>query len=258
MGAPITLITGASSGIGAALARVFAANGHRLVLTARRTSELAALANEIGAAGGSQPCVLALDLARDDAGETIDRYLTESGLEAAFVVNNAGFGLLGPAATLDRGSQLAMIDVNVRALTELSLRFLPSLERHQGGILNVASVAAFMPRARMAVYHATKAYILSFSEALHYEVKPKGIRVTVLCPGPVPTEFIQRAGMKATHYPRVLYRSAPRVANDGYAGLMRGDRLIVPGFPNKVLAMLPRLLPRGLVLTAFRAAAPSP
>jgi short-subunit dehydrogenase len=176
--------------------------------------------------------------------------LRAAGLEPQYVVNNAGFGLLGPAASLDRAEQLAMIDLNVRVLTDLSLRFVESLKQQRGGILNVASVAAFMPGPGMALYFATKAYVLSFGEALHHELKPLGVRVTTLCPGPVETEFQARAGMTERQFPRMLFRSAERVAQEGYDGLMRGRRVVVPGTDNKVAALLPRLVPRRLLLSA--------
>jgi hypothetical protein len=252
---PVTLITGASAGIGAALARVFAEKGHEVALLARRGLQLAALADAIAAAGHKHPHILAIDLARTDAPTRIDNELHERGLEPEIVVNNAGFGLLGLAAELDRSEQLAMIDLNVRVLTELSLRWIDSLERHRGGILNVASIASFLPGPGMAVYHASKAYVLSFSEALHRELAPKGVRVTVLCPGPVETEFQARAGVPEGYFPRMLARSAEWVAREGYDGFMRGRRLVVPGFENKVLTFLPRLLPRALVLRMVRAGA---
>ncbi len=179
---PVTLISGASAGIGAELARVFAAHGHELVLVARRADRLAALAEEIAVSGRPRPAVLTADLERRDAVAGIIAELKSLGLEPANVVNNAGFGLIGPASALDRDQQLAMIDLNVRALTELSLAFVDSLERHRGGILNVASLAAFLPGPGMAVYYASKAYVLSFSEALHQELAGRGVRVTALCP----------------------------------------------------------------------------
>jgi short-subunit dehydrogenase len=178
--------------------------------------------------------------------------LAARNLEPAFLVNNAGYGLLGQAAKLDRAEQLAMIDVNARALTDLSLAFVPSLERHRGGILNVASVASFLPGPGMALYHATKAYVLSFSEALHVELAPRGIRVTALCPGPVPTEFQARAGMRGDAYPALLTESAESVAAEGYRGLKNDRSVVVPGFANKVVTVLVRLLPRGLVLAALQ------
>jgi short-subunit dehydrogenase len=249
---PVTLITGASAGIGAALAHEFAAHGHELVLVARREQRLAELADAIAAKGHQRPGILPLDLAQPDVAERIGRELTARGLEPEIVVNNAGFGLVGEAASLDRAEQLAMIDVNARALTDLSLAFVASLERHRGGILNVASVASFLPGPGMALYHATKAYVLSFSEALHVELAPRGIRVTALCPGPVPTEFQARAGMRGDAYPALLTESAESVAAEGYRGLKNDRSVVVPGLANKVVTVLVRLLPRGLVLAALQ------
>ncbi len=255
----VVVITGASAGIGAALARVFAAHGHDLVLIARREAKLDALADEIAAAGHVRPLVLPVDLARPDAVSRITSQLAAHGLEPQYIVNNAGFGLVGEAAQLDRADQLAMIDLNIRVLTELSLAFIDTLSRLHGGILNVASVAGFLPGPAMAVYYATKAYVLSFSEALNYELKPHGVRVTALCPGPVPTEFQARAGLPDVSPPNgeglaqavgsnALTRSAEEVAKAGYAGLVRGRRVVIPGFGNKVVVLAIRLLPRRLFL----------
>jgi uncharacterized protein len=255
----VVVITGASAGIGAALARVFAAHGHDLVLIARREGKLDALADEIAAAGHVRPLVLPVDLARPDAASRIASQLAVHGLEPQYIVNNAGFGLVGEAAQLDRADQLAMIDLNIRVLTELSLAFIDTLSRLHGGILNVASVAGFLPGPGMAVYYATKAYVLSFSEALNHELKPRGVRVTALCPGPVPTEFQARAGLPDVSSPNgeglaqavgsnSLTRSADEVAKAGYAGLVRGRRVVIPGFGNKVVALATRLLPRRLFL----------
>ncbi len=190
----VTLITGASAGIGAELARVFAAKGHRLALVARRTDRLNALAGEITAAGGAAPVVISCDLTQPDSGDRIAEALTASGVEVEYVVNNAGFGLFGRAVQHDRAVQLEIIAVNIRALTDLSLRFSDQLIRHRGGILNIGSIAGFLPGPGMAVYYASKAYVLSFSEALRAELAPHGVRVTVVCPGPVPSEFQARAG----------------------------------------------------------------
>lgn len=246
---PVTLITGASAGIGAALARVFAAHGHELVLVARRQERLAALAAEIAAAGGAPPAVLSVDLERRDAVARIAAELAVRGLDVANVVNNAGFGLIGPAAGLSRDEQLGMVDLNVRALTELSLAFVDGLARHRGGILNVASVVAFMPGPGMAVYYASKAYVLSFSEALHQELIGRGIRVTALCPGPVPTEFQARAGLRGgDRMQDVLSLSAARVAQIGYDGFMRGRRVVVAGLGNRIALFVLRLLPHGVLL----------
>ena len=187
---PVTLITGASAGIGAELARVFAIRGHALVLVARREQRLNELAGQLG-----------------------------------------------------------MIDLNMRALTDLSLSFVDSLACHSGGILNVASIAGVMPGPRSAVYYASKAFVLSFTEALHDELAPRGIRVSCLCPGPVASEFQTRAGIGEAEplWPIVL--PAARVAAEGYRGLMRGRRIVVPGWGPKLLfALMPRIVPRPFLL----------
>lgn len=244
---PVALITGASAGIGAELARVFAEHGHELVLVARREDRLAALADEIAAGGRQRPTVLRVDLERRDAVSGLAAELTSRGLEPQIVINNAAFGLVGRADKLSRDEQLAMIDLNVRALTELSLAFVESLARHRGGILNVASVAAFMPGPGMAVYYASKAFVLSFSEALHQELSERGVRVTTLCPGPVPTEFQARAGL-GDRMPNVLALPAERVARIGYDGLMRGKRVVVAGIGNRIGVFLLRFMPNALLL----------
>jgi len=245
---PVTLVTGASSGIGAALAREFARRGHALVLTARREARLAALADEIAAAGRARPVVIVADLATPEGTAQLAEALQARGFEPAYVVNVAGFGLLGAADESGRDRQLAMIDLNIRVVTDLTLRFLDSVTRHQGGILNVASIAGFMPAPGMAVYHATKAYILSFTEALHHELRHSGARVCALCPGPVETEFFDVAGMPLAYFPGYLTRSAERVAREGYEGMMSGRRVVVPGGHNRFVTLLPRLLPRGFVV----------
>ena len=249
---PVTVITGASAGLGAELARVFAGHGHDLALVARREAALAALADEIATlpaqAGRPRALVIPLDLARPDAVDRLAEALAQARAEPAYIVNNAGFGLVGAAAILSREAQRAMVDVNVGTLTDLSIAFLGSLRRHRGGILNVASLAGFLPGPGMAVYYATKAYVVSFSEALHAELKPQGIRVTALCPGPVPTEFQRRAGVTAESYPPLVTRTAAQTAAMGYDGLMAGARLVVPGLAGRLVLMLPRLLPRGWLL----------
>lgn len=245
---PVVILTGASAGIGMELARVFARNGHRLVLVARRGEKLAALAREIVAAGGAEPLVLALDLQQPGMADKIDAELKARGFEPRYIVNNAGFGLVGKAQDRDRTEQLQMIDLNVRALTDLSLRWIETLSRRGGGILNVASVAGFLPGPGSAVYYASKAYVLSFTEALHRELKRKGVRVTALCPGPVPTEFQARAGLTDDEKHGLLTVSAARVAEEGYRGLMAGRRVVVPGLLNKAVTILVRILPRAWVM----------
>ena len=245
---PLTLITGASSGIGAALAREFAAHGHALVLTARREAELQTLADDIAGQDQARPQVLTSDLGSPEGVAALAETLAARGLEPGFLVNNAGFGLMGEAADLDRAGQLAIVDLNMRALTDLTLRLLDSIKRQQGGILNLASVAGFLPGPGMAVYHASKAYVLSFTEALHGELSGTGVRVCALCPGPVETAFFERAGAPGAHFPSYFVRTPERVAREGYEGFMAGHRVVVPGKPNRMVTLAARVLPRGLML----------
>ena len=246
----VTLITGASSGIGTELARVFAANRHRVALVARRGDRLEALATEIVAAGGPPPIVIPCDLEQSDAGDKIAAALAAEGVEVEYVVNNAGFGKFGHAVKIDRAEQLAIIDVNIRILTDLSLRFSESLIRHRGGILNVGSIAGFLPGPGMAVYYASKAYVLSFTEALRGELGSKGVRVTALCPGPVPSGFQARAGFAPGFDSLVLNVSPSNVALAGYRGLMANKRAVLPGLGIKIVPFLLRLFPRGFILAA--------
>ena len=246
----VTLITGASAGIGSELARVFASNGHRVALVARRAERLAALAGEIKASGGAAPMVIACDLEQPDAGDKIAAALAAAGAEVEFVVNNAGFGLFGNAVDLDRAEQLGIIAVNIRATTDLSLRFSDQLIRHRGGILNVGSIAGFLPGPGMAVYYASKAYVLSLTEALRGELAPRGVRVTVLCPGPVPSEFQARAKFKPGFDSAILNVSPLEVAQAGYRGLMANKRAVLPGLGIKMVPFLLRLFPRSFILAA--------
>jgi short-subunit dehydrogenase len=246
----VTLITGASAGIGTELARVFASHGHRVVLVARRADRLAALAGEITAAGGAAPIVIPCDLTRPDGGDKIAAALEAAGAEVEYVVNNAGFGVFGLAVKRDRAEQLDIIAVNIRTLTELSLRFSESLIRNRGGILNVGSIAGFLPGPGMAVYYASKAYVLSFTEALRRELAPQGVRVTLLCPGPVPSEFQARAGFAPGLDSAILNVSPAEVAQQGYRGLMANKRAVMPGLGIKIVPFLLRLFPRAFILAA--------
>lgn len=243
---PVTLITGASSGIGAALAEVFAAHDHDLALVARRAPQLNELADRIARQGHKRPLVIAADLTQRGAGEAIDAELERHGHEVQFLVNNAGIGAYGYAAEIPSEQRQSLIELNVSAPTALILRWIDPIVRHRGGILNVASTAAFFPRPGMAMYHATKAYMLSLSEALQNELANDGVRVCALCPGPVLTEFFTSAGTTPAIFPKILYRSPERVAREGYDGLMSGRTIVIPGFANKVLCQLPRFLPRGI------------
>ena len=246
----VTLITGASAGIGAEFARVFAANGHRVALVARRADRLAALAGEITSAGGAAPIVIACDLEQPDVGDKIAAVLAAQSVEVEYLVNNAGFGIFGEAIRRDRAEQLGMIAVNIRALTDFSLRFADDLIRNRGGILNVGSVAGFLPGPGMAVYYASKAYVVSFSEALRAELAPHGVRVTVLCPGPVPSEFQDRAGFAPGLDSTILNISATQVANEAYRGLMANKRMVLPGLGIKLVPLMLRLFPRAFILAA--------
>lgn len=246
----VTLITGASAGIGAELARVFASKGHRVALVARRADRLAALAAEIAATGAKAPIVIACDLQQPDASDKIAAALASQGVEVEYVVNDAGFGLFGRAVELDRVAQLGIIDVNIRAMTDLSLRFSDQLIRHRGGILNVGSIAGFLPGPGMAVYYASKAYVLSFSEAIRRELAPLGVRVTVVCPGPVPSEFQARAGFEPGFDSAILNVSPSEVARASYRGLMANKRTVLPGLGIKAVPFLLRLFPRGFILAA--------
>jgi short-subunit dehydrogenase len=246
----VTLITGASAGIGNELARVFASKGHRLALVDRRGDRLTTLASEIVAAGGPAPIVIACDLELPDSGDKIAAALAAEGVEVEYLINNAGFGLFGRAIERDRVEQLGIIAVNIRAITDLSLRFADHLIRHRGGILNLGSIAGFLPGPGMAVYYASKAYVLSFSEALRQELAPRGVRVTTLCPGSVSTEFQARAGIKPGFEHAILNVSASDVAQAGYRGLMANKRAVLPGLGIKIVPLLLRLFPRGFILAA--------
>ena len=249
----VTLITGASAGIGAELARVFAANGHRVALTARRADRLNQLAGEIVAAGGAQPIVIPCDLERVDACDAIEGALAAAGVELEYLVNNAGFGIFGHAVKRDRNDQLGIVAVNIGALTDLTLRFADQLIRNRGGILNIGSIAGFLPGPGMAVYYASKAYVISFSEAMRRELAPQGVRVTVVCPGPVPTEFQARAGFSPGFDSAILEVSAAEVARQGYEGLMANKRAVLPGLGIKLVPFLLRLFPRSFILAAVGA-----
>lgn len=254
---PAAVITGASDGIGAEMARVFAQNGHEVAIVARRGDRLAALADEIAATGRSRPAVIDIDLLARDAPETLAARLAEAGLAPQYLVNNAGFGLVGRVAELDQAEQLDMIDLNIRALTALTLRFLPAITESRGGVLNVASVASFMPGPGFAVYYATKAFVRSFTEALAEELKPAGVKVSCLCPGPVMTGFQARAGM---HFEGLMGAMKPalipagEVARQGYDGLMAGQRIVVPGTISKAMIWGARLSPRAILLPLLAAA----
>ncbi len=249
------LITGASGGIGYELARLFARDGVGLVLVARNGQRLATVASELRSLGAPSVEVIVADLARVDAVPGLVRELSERHVEVDVLVNNAGYGLSGSFATTDEATELGMIQLNVGALTALTKGVLPGmLARGRGRILNVASTAGFQPGPFVAVYSATKAYVVSFSEALAEELAGTGITVTTLCPGPTATGFAARANMQRSRLFRLGTTMTPAaVAAAGYSGLKRGRRLVVPGLINKIQLQSLRISPRPLVLKIARA-----
>ncbi len=242
------VITGASSGIGAELARIFAARGYYLVITARRHERLEALAGDIQETHRIPVEVMALDLEDREAPQDLVEMLRDRGIQAHTLVNNAGFGLRGTFATLPFERQVAMIDLNVTALTALCRLMLPGmLERGRGGILNVASTAAFQAGPHIAVYYATKAYVLSLSEALHEEAKPRGVTVTALCPGPTESEFSATADLENSKLFNRSVMSAAEVARIGIDGYEAGRAIVIPGASNRLGALGAKFLPRAVI-----------
>lgn len=246
------LITGASSGIGLELARLFAADKWDLALVARTEAKLNELASELQTAHGITARVVAADLAKTDAPAQIIESLR--GVEIEALVNNAGFGLGGEFAKTDLSAELEMIQVNVTALTHLTKLVLPAMvARRRGAILNVASTAAFQPGPLMAVYYATKAYVLSFSEAIADELRNSGVTVTALCPGPTDTGFAAVAKTESsTLFTMMRPADAESVARAGYDAMKSGKRIAIPGTKNKLLAQSIRVTPRRLVTTIVR------
>ena len=240
---PATLITGASAGLGVEFARQCVKRGEEVILVARRKDRLNKLAAELGKAH-----VIAADLSKLKAAEKLLAEVASRGLWVRTLINNAGFGLRGRFDALALDRQLEMIDLNIRSLTNLAFVALDNMRAHGGGaILNVASTAAFQPGPNMAVYFATKAYVLSFTEALHEEWKGRGIKVSSLCPGPTRTEFGDVAGIKTLGSFDRLAMEAEPVVRAGLEGLDRNQAVVIPGVPNKIGAWSTRLAPRSTV-----------
>src|SRR5688500_3158649 len=252
-GSATVLITGASSGIGRALAHLFAQDGYTLVLVARRAVVLEELAAELSRQYQASVRVIAIDLADPAAALQLHADLQRAGIVVDVLVNNAGFGAQGAFAGLPLERQLQMIHLNVTALTALTRLLLPSmLERGRGGILNVGSTAAFQPGPFMAVYYATKAYVVSFSEALAEELSGSGLRVSCLAPGPTATAFASEAGAAGSRLFRGETMTADEVARIGYEGWKQGQPLVIAGAGNRWRAFLVRLAPRAWVRKAVR------
>lgn len=254
VGRKMALVTGASSGIGAELARIHAEHGGDLVVVARRRERLDEIKTELEKTHGITVHVLAKDLTQADAPQQIHDELQAQGIAIDYLINNAGFGYLGFFHEQDWARNEAMIQLNILALSALTRVLLPAMiERHSGRILNVASMAGFVPGPRHAVYYASKAYVISLSEALANELAGTGVTVTVLCPGPVDTEFTRQAEMKGV---RLLERmaSARSVAEAGYNAMLKGKTVIVPGLFSKItIHGLLRLSPRWLTTSISRA-----
>lgn len=246
------LITGASSGIGLDLARIMAA-GFDLILTARNEASLAKHAKELQEQHGNRAHVIPADLARPEAPEQIFAEIKQRGLQVDALINNAGFGGYGPFTETNLQAELEMIQVNITALTHLTKLALPAmLERKRGRIMNVASTAGFQPGPLMAVYYATKAYVISFSEAIANELQGSGVTVTCLCPGPTETGFARRADMEKSRLFKVGKMQSGDVARAGYAAMMHGKTLVIPGVRNWVMAESVRFSPRKLVTAIAR------
>jgi uncharacterized protein len=244
------LVTGASMGIGVDLAERFAKDGYDLILTARSEAALREVANRLSADFGVKAAVFAVDLGDRGGGLRLSQLIKAAGLTVDVLVNNAGYGKAGAFAGSDHEQQLGMVDLNVRALVELTHIYWPSmLERNRGGVLNVASMAAFVPGPLMAVYYASKAFVLSLSEALWEEARGTGVHVSCLCPGATKSQFRERAGTGATRFGHtaVVMDSKP-VADAGYAGFRQNQRVVITGKGNQRNARLVPFLPRTTVL----------
>jgi uncharacterized protein len=242
---PLAVITGASTGIGRELALICARDGYDVVLIARSEPALERLASDIYASTGHAARIIAKDLSQLSAPQEIFEHLSRAGIEVDVLINNAGFGLVGKFWELNAGQQVGMINLNITALTHLTRLLLPAMiARRQGRILNVASTAAFQPGPLMAVYYASKAYVVSFSEALHNECRGLGVTVTALCPGPTRTEFQRRAGAgnsKLFESGRVM--DAATVARIGFDAMKAGKPMAIAGRRNAALAFLTRFAP---------------
>ena len=250
---PVALITGASSGIGLELARCCAADGYRVVLVARDPKRLEEAAQHIRDEFKVEVFALAHDLALPSAPAVLVEETRKLGLSVHTLINNAGFAIHGAFRETDLNEELEELAVNIGAVTELTKRFLPDmLKARDGRILNVASLAAFLPGPLMSVYYASKAYVLSFSLALRNELQGTGVRVTCLCPGATATNFSRRAHIAGTGLEKASRMSAAAVAAAGYRGLKKGRNIVIPGYLNSLQAFSLRFAPRGLAAAVAR------
>lgn len=242
------LITGASSGIGMGLAKLFAADGSDLVLVARREDRLNELAEELKSEHGIEVHVLPKDLSKKTSPNEIFNHLKKEKIEIDVLVNNAGFGSRGMVSELDTDLQVDMVQVNAAALTHLTSLFLPGIiERGQGGILNVGSLAGFQPGPYLAVYFATKAYVLSFTEALAEEISNPNIKISCFAPGPVKTEFGEKSDLEDSLLFKVSLMDLEPAVKAGYEGFRKGKTIVIPGLKQQIVPFLNRFTPRLIV-----------
>lgn len=242
------LVTGASGGIGADIARVLATRGHPLVLTARSEGKLQDLAEELEREHGTRSLVIPMDLGVDGAAAALAESIAGRGVRIEILVNNAGFGQYGDYLERDPADESSMLNVNLVALTALTRRYLPEMVgRGYGRILNVGSTGSFFPGPLISVYYATKAYVMSYSEALAEELRNTGVTVTCLCPGPTRTGFQRRAGVRAASLVKSTVMEPDEVARIGVDAMFAGKRVAVAGIVNKLMVLLPRFLPRAVV-----------
>jgi len=242
------LITGASSGIGMGLAKLFAADGSDLVLVARREDRLNELAEELKSEHGIEVHVLPKDLSKKTSPKEIFNHLKKEKIEIDVLVNNAGFGSRGMVSELDTDLQVDMVQVNVAALTHLTSLFLPGIiERGQGGILNVGSLAGFQPGPNLAVYFATKAYVLSFTEALAEEISNPNIKISCFAPGPVKTEFGEKSDLEDSLLFKLSLMDLEPAVKAGYEGFRKGKTIVIPGLKQQIVPFLNRFTPRLIV-----------
>jgi short-subunit dehydrogenase len=247
------LITGASSGIGAALAHALAARGHAVTLVARRRERLEELAAGLRDRHGTRADVLCHDLAAHSGRDDLAAALDDLGLIVEVLCNNAGFGSAAPFVRLDRERELEMLALNCQTVVDLCARYTPGMvDRGRGAILNVASTAAFQPLPGQSTYAASKALVLSFTEALHQELGGTGVAVSALCPGPVRTEFTHVAGIEDVERttPSFLWSTAESVAEAGVRGLEANHRVVIPGAINRITALAGQHTPRAMLLRA--------
>jgi short-subunit dehydrogenase len=255
----IALVTGASSGLGAEFAKLFARDKHDVFLVARRLDRLQELAKELSERHGIKAQVFAADLAAEDGPARVVAEAARLGLEIDFLVNNAGFGSSGAFATSDPARELGMVQVNIRALVELTHAFVgPMVARKRGRILNLGSTAGFQPGPFMATYYASKAFVNLFTEALAYELRGTGVTATVSCPGATATEFAAVAGNEKSRLFRMGAASATTVARQAYRAMMAGRPMIVHGLKNKVAVQGVRFSPRAAITAIAAALNPPP